>query len=90
MKVLTKGVLFSAFIAISGSTFAQGMNGGAAEAKGAAGTSNSSGEKSTIAPSGKSGANPTGSATNSGPKKSHKKSGTATPASATNPGSGGS
>jgi hypothetical protein len=90
MKVATMSILFAASLVMTGGAFAQGMNGGAAEAKGVTGTSNSDGERSTNAAPGASGVNRTGAGTNSTPKNGHKKSGTGTSAPAANRGSGGS
>lgn len=89
MSVPTRSILFSASLVMSGGAFAQGMNGGAAEAKGVSGTSNPNGDRSTNAASGAAGANTMGAATNSTPKKAHKKSGTARAAPVANPASGG-
>jgi nicotinic acid phosphoribosyltransferase len=74
MRLVTKTILLPVFLVISGVALAQGMNGGAAEAKGASGTSNPSGERSTNMGSGSSGANTHSLATNSRSKTSHKKS----------------
>jgi hypothetical protein len=91
MRVMTKGVLISVLlVGVSGSVFAQGAGGGAAGGQGGTGMSkpNSSGPTDTV--SGASGANTMAPAATGSHKKMHKKSGPATPASATNPASGGS
>lgn len=93
MRVAMKAIVCSALLVISGGAFSQGMNGGAAEAKGATGTGNPSGEGSTAPPSSSgSGKSPSAAATNNAHGKMHHKSGTATPASASgaNRASGGS
>ncbi|RKT13696.1 hypothetical protein B0G69_6877 [Paraburkholderia sp. RAU2J] len=92
MRVATKGLLFSAlFIGISGGVYAQGAGGGAAGGQGGTGMSKPNAAGSTDTVSGASGSNtmaPAGTA--SSHKKMHKKPSAATPASATNPASGGS
>jgi hypothetical protein len=91
MRVATKGVLISVLlIGISGGVFAQGTGGGAAVGQGGTGMSKPNAGGSTDTVSGASGSNTVAPATTSSQKKMHKKSGAATPASATNPASGGS
>jgi hypothetical protein len=91
MRVVTKGALISVLlIGMSGSVFAQGTGGGAAGGQGGTGMSKPNASGSTDTVSGASGSNAMAPATMGSQKKMHKKSGTATPASATNPASGGS
>ncbi|KAA0999992.1 hypothetical protein FVF58_41075 [Paraburkholderia panacisoli] len=90
MRVATKGVLISIFlVGISGSAFAQSAGGGAAGGQGGTGMSKPSAGGSTDTVSGASGANTMAPGTTSSQKKMHKKPGSAAPASATNPASGG-
>lgn len=89
MKVAMKGILLSAFLVFSAGAVAQGANGGAAGGQGGTGMSKPNTEGTTGTVSGASGAN-TMAPTTGTHKKMHKKSGAAMPASATNPGSGGS
>ena len=92
MRVATRGVLISALIfGVSGSVYAQGAGGGgAAGGQGGTGMSKPSADGSTGTVSGASGANSMAPAGTTSHKKMHKKSSAATPASATNPVSGGS
>jgi hypothetical protein len=92
MRVLTKRMLICAlFIGVSGSIHAQGAGGGgAAGGQGGTGMSKPNASGSTDTVSGASGADSMAPAGTTSHKKMHKKSGAATPASATNPGSGGS
>ncbi|RKR36843.1 hypothetical protein [Paraburkholderia sp. BL17N1] len=90
MKV-TKGIFISAlFVAISGSAYAQGAGGGAAAGQGGTGMSKPNANSSTDTVSGATGTNSMAtSGATSNKKMMHKKPSAATPASATNPGSGG-
>ncbi|SDR51391.1 hypothetical protein SAMN05443245_6915 [Paraburkholderia fungorum] len=91
MKVAKSCFLACIFLVASSSSFSQGMNGGAAEAKGAKGTSNSNGERATLTSSQSSDPTASGHAQKSTRKKNTlAKSRSATPASAANSGSGGS
>jgi hypothetical protein len=74
------------FAGLSGSVYAQGTAGG----QGGAGMSKPNAGGATDTVSGASGSNTMAPSDSSSHKKMHKKSGAATPASATNPGSGGS
>jgi hypothetical protein len=90
MRFATKGILVLALLAgISGSVYAQGSGGGTAGGQGGTGMSKPSASGSTDTVSGASGANTMAPAGTTSHKKMHKKSSTAMPASATNPGSGG-
>jgi hypothetical protein len=90
MRVM-KGLLIAAlFVGISGSVYAQGAGGGAAGGQGGTGMSKPNAGGSTDTVSGASGANTMTPSGTTSHKKMHKKSGAAMPASATNPGSGGS
>lgn len=91
MRVATKGVLISALlVGMSGIVFAQGTGGGAAGGQGGTGMSKPNAGGSTDTVSGASGSNTMAPATTGSHKKMHKKGTAATPASATNPASGGS
>lgn len=92
MRVGTRGFLISAFIfGVSGTVYAQGAGGaGAAGGQGGTGMSKPSTGDSTDTVSGASGANSLAPAGGTAHKKMHKKPSNAMPASATNPGSGGS
>lgn len=92
MRVATRGMLVSAlFVGISGSVYAQGAGGGgAAGGQGGTGMSKPNASGSTDTVSGASGSNSMAPAGSTPHKKMHKKSSAATPASAANPGSGGS
>ena len=92
MRVATRGVLISALVlGISGTVYAQSAGGGGAGGgQGGTGMSKPSAGGSTDTVSGASGANTMAPAGGTSHKKMHKKPSTAMPASATNPGSGGS
>lgn len=90
MKVAKSCFLACIFLVVSSSSFSQGMNGGAAEAKGAKGTSNSNGERATLTSSQSSDPTASGHAQKSTRKNTLAKGRSATPASAANSGSGGS
>jgi hypothetical protein len=92
MQGSTKGILISALlIGISGTVYAQAAGGGgAAGGQGGTGMSKPSASGSTATVSGASGANTMAPSGTTSHKKTHKKSNAAMPASATNPGSGGS
>jgi hypothetical protein len=91
MRVATRGVLISAMIlGLYGTAYAQGAGGGAAGGQGGTGMSKPNANGSTDTVSGASGANTMAPAGTTSHKMKHKKPTAATPASATNPGSGGS
>jgi hypothetical protein len=91
MQTVIKAILCSALLAgISPNVWPQSAGGGAAGGQGGTGMSKPSAAESTGTVSGASGANTMAPSTTSTHKKMHRKAGTATPASATNPGSGGS
>ena len=90
MRAATKGILISAiFVGISGSVYAQ-AGGGAAGGQGGTGMSKPNAGGTTDTVSGASGANSLAPSGSTSHKKMHKKSSAATPASATDPASGGS
>lgn len=92
MRVATRAILISALISgICGTVYAQGAGGGgAAGGQGGTGMSKPNAGGSTDTVSGASGSNTMAPASGTSHKKMHKKPSATTPASATNPGSGGS
>ncbi|MEI6001709.1 hypothetical protein H3V53_32470 [Paraburkholderia bengalensis] len=91
MRTLTKGMFISALLlGLSANVYAQGAGGGgAAGGQGGTGMSKPNAGGSTDTVSGASGANTMAPSGTTSHKKTHKKSGTAMPASAPAPGSGG-
>lgn len=92
MQIATRRILITALIfGISGTVYAQGgSGGGAAAGQGGTGMSKPSTDGSTDTVSGASGSNSMAPSSGTSHKKMHKKPSAATPASAANPGSGGS
>ncbi|ASL48938.1 hypothetical protein bAD24_p01195 (plasmid) [Burkholderia sp. AD24] len=87
MRRSTTGILISALsICVSGAVYAQAAGGG--QVGTGISKPNTNGSSSTV--SGASGASTMAPADSNSSKKMHKKSNAVTPASATNPGSGGS